>query len=272
VPEPRQSLALALRRAARIVGALLRASLMVGMQYRSDFLLDALTGLVRVAATFAPIALVYTSRDSVAGWGVHDATMVLALFMLLSAILEGIIEPNLGAVVDNIRDGTFDLVLLRPADSQLLVSLRSVAPARMWNAVGGVGAGAWALWHDPPGAALDVAVAGLLLVSGAVGMYGLWLIAISSAFLFVRVDNLRHLLSSIVDAGRWPVEVFSGWVRWALTVVIPVAVFTSFPAMALRGEWDAALLGVGLGVGVAFGVGSRITWRAALARYTSASS
>ncbi|HMV70472.1 MAG TPA: ABC-2 family transporter protein, partial [Myxococcota bacterium] len=136
----------------------------------------------------------------------------------------------------------------------------------------GLAAGAWALSSRPPASALDVAVALLLLASGAVGMYGMWLLAICTAFLFVRVDNLRYLLASIVDAGRWPLDVFSGWVRWALTVVVPVGLFTSFPAMALRGRWDAWLLVVGLGVGAAFGVGSRLAWKAALRRYTSASS
>ncbi|HMV66120.1 MAG TPA: ABC-2 family transporter protein, partial [Myxococcota bacterium] len=91
-----------------VVTALLRVSLLVGLQYRSDFVLDMITGVVRVAATLAPIFLVYGARDQVAGWDAADATTVLALFMVLSAILEGIIEPNLGAVVDDVRTGAFD--------------------------------------------------------------------------------------------------------------------------------------------------------------------
>jgi ABC-2 type transport system permease protein len=103
-------------------------------------------------------------------------------------------------------------------------------------------------------------------------MYGLWLLAICASFWFVRVDNLRYLLWSVTDAGRWPITVFSGPIRWALTVAVPVAVLTSFPALAIRGRWDATLLAVAVATTLAFVVGSRIVWRRSLASYTSASS
>jgi ABC-2 type transport system permease protein len=130
----------------------------------------------------------------------------------------------------------------------------------------------WAIAQRPPASALDVLVAAVLALSGMAAIYGLWLLAVCTSFFFVRVDNLRYLLWSAVDAGRWPLPVFARWVQWALIVAVPVGVVTSFPAMALRGEWDLALLGLGLGIGAAFLVGSRVVWRASLARYTSASS
>jgi ABC-2 type transport system permease protein len=103
-------------------------------------------------------------------------------------------------------------------------------------------------------------------------MYSLWLLAICTSFFFVRVDNLRFLLGAITDAGRWPIPVFRGWLRWVLTFVIPVAIITSFPAMALRGTWDAGLVVTGVLTAVAFVVVSRRLWLYSLASYTSASS
>lgn len=259
-------------RTLRIVGALLRASLLTGLQYRADFVLDGLTGVLRALATIAPLWLVFEHREAVMGWTLEDTTLVLGLFLLLQALLQGLVEPNLGAVVEAVRTGSFDLVLLRPADSQLLVSLQRVAPAHVWDLAAALGLCGWALAQRPPSSALDVAVALLMLVCGAAGMYGLWLLAVSAAFIFVRVDNLRHLLGAVVDAGRWPIPVFSGWVRWVLTVGVPVALFTSFPAMALRGTWDLALVATGVAVGGGFAIVSRWVWVASLARYTSASS
>lgn len=261
-----------LRHGLRVGAALVRASLMTGLQYRSDFVFDGVAGLARTAALAAPLVLVYQHADQVMGWAPPEAALVLALFLLMSGILGGLVEPNLGEVVEAIRTGSLDLVLMKPADAQLLVSLRTVAPSHLWDVLAAGGVAAWALARLPAPGALDVAVAGMLLLLGLAAMYGLWLVTISASFVFVRVDNLRFLLWSATDAGRWPVTVFSGAARWLLTFAVPVALLTSFPAMALLGRWDATLLATAGATAGAFLLGSRAVWTQALGRYTSASS
>jgi ABC-2 type transport system permease protein len=86
------------------------------------------------------------------------------------------------------------------------------------------------------------------------------------------VDNLRFLLVAVTDAGRWPMSFFAGWVRWVLTLVVPVAIVTSFPATSLRGEWTAGFVATGVAVAAGFVIGSRLAWRWSVARYSSASS
>jgi ABC-2 type transport system permease protein len=260
------------RRLLRVVGGLLRASITVSMQYRLDFVVEALSGLLRTAMALGPIGLLFVHRDAVLGWDAVDVATVMGLYLVLHALLAAIVEPNLGAIVEAIRKGTLDFVLLKPADAQLLTAVQQIRLPPLIDLPVGLGLVGWALIQRPPSSPLDVAVAAALALSGIAAIYGLWLLAVCTSFFFVRVDNLRYLLWSAVDAGRWPLPVFARWVQWALIVAVPVGVVTSFPAMALRGAWDAGLLALGLGVGAAFLVGSRLVWRASLARYTSASS
>jgi len=260
-------------RALVVPAALIRTSLSAAIQYRSDFVFEGLTGLLRTAATAATLGLVYWHRTEVAGWTLPEALLVMALFLVMSSLVEAVLEPNLGAVVEAIRNGSLDLLLMKPADAQLLVSASRVAPARLWDAVAGLALGGWAVAQLPTAPApVDWVVAAVLFACGMVAIYGLWLLAICTSFWFVRVDNLRFLLISVSDAGRWPLAVFSDWVRVVLVVVVPVGVVTSFPAMALRGTWSPTVALVAIGVAVAFAVGSRIAWLRALAAYTSASS
>ena len=253
--------------------ALIRTSLSAAMQYRSDFLFEGLTGILRTVATVAALGLVYVHRTEVAGWTMPEAMLVMALFLVMVSLVEAVFEPNLGAVVEAIRNGSLDLLLMKPADAQLLVSASRVDPARLWDCIAGVALGAWAVAQlpEPPGL-LDALVAAVLFACGMVAIYGLWLMAICTSFYFVRVDNLRFLLISVSDAGRWPLPVFSEWVRVLLVVVVPVGVVTSFPAMALRGTWTPWVPLVAFAVAIGFAIGSRLAWRRALASYTSASS
>lgn len=258
-------------RAARVAGALVRTSLATALQYRTDFVLDGVTGLVRAVATLAPLWLVFAQRDQIVGWTEPQVTLVAGLFFLMQGLIAGLIEPNLGEIVEAIRNGNLDLMLLKPADAQLLASVRRIAPGRLWDVAVAAALLAWALPSIDP-APLDVVVAGVLLMAGCGAMYGLWVLAICTSFWLVRVDNLRFLLWAATDAGRFPLDVFTRWVRFGLVVVVPVGLLTTLPVVALRGDWTAGLVGAAVLVAAGFVVGSRVAWTTALASYTSASS
>jgi ABC-2 type transport system permease protein len=63
---------------------------------------------------------------------------------------------------------------------------------------------------------------------------------------------------------------FAARLRVVFTVVIPLAVMTTYPAEALLGRlsWQNAAIAMGMTVGLA--VVSRLVWVRSLSRYTSA--
>jgi ABC-2 type transport system permease protein len=208
----------------------------------------------------------------VVGWSQPEVVLVIGLYFLMQAVLAGLVEPNLGEIVEAIRQGTLDLMLLKPADSQILASVRRVAPSHVWDLLVALGLIAWAVSRLPPPSPLDAVLAVVLLGCGLTAMYGIWLLAICASFFFVRVDNLRFLLWSVTDAGRWPLDVFARWIQVALVVVIPIGLMTTFPVMALSGRWSLPMVLAGFGIAAGFSIGSRIAWTRSLASYTSASS
>jgi ABC-2 type transport system permease protein len=256
----------------RVIGALMRTSVANAMQYRSDFVMGLFTGLGSTLIATVPLFLVYQHTESVLGWTFVDTLLVMGLYLLMNGLVGTFVEPNLGAVVDGIRTGTLDHVLLKPADGQLLVSLSRIQVDRLWDVLAAAVVIGWCLWNLPGLSALDVGVGVLLLGAGLVAIYGLWLIAICTSFFFVRVDNLRFLLWSASGAGRWPVAVYGKALQLVFTFLFPVALVTTFPATALRGDWDAMLVATGIATSLAFLLGSRVVWTRSLAAYTSASS
>ncbi len=261
-----------LLRQASAIGALLRVSLATVMQYRSNFILEMGAGLLKGAGSVAPLALVFWHRTEIGGWDLPHALLVMAFFLIMSGIQAGIFEPNLGEAVNSIRTGALDLILMKPVDAQLLVSLRKFSAAAIWDLVGGVIVATIAITRLPTPGIADLVLAIALFATGVIAMYGLWLLAICVSFFFVRVDNLRFLLWAVTDAGRWPIDVFTGAIRFLLVALVPVALITSFPADAVRGTWSAGTLAVASAVSLLFLAGSRWAWNRSLANYTSASS
>jgi ABC-2 type transport system permease protein len=103
-------------------------------------------------------------------------------------------------------------------------------------------------------------------------MYSMWIICASASFWVVRLDNLVYLLGAIFDVARWPTQVFQGLWRVVFTFIIPVAVMTTFPAMALLGRLDLEHTLATLGGSALMLVISRAVWKFAIRSYTSASS
>ena len=90
------------------------------------------------------------------------------------------------------------------------------------------------------------------------------------AFWFVAVENLAVLFDALFESARFPVSAYPGSLRFILIYLLPVAWITTVPPSILTGRpgVGAAILAAGVAVGTL--ALTRILWRAALSRYTSA--
>ncbi len=258
-------------RYARLLGIQIRASALLSLQYRVDFLIQAVMSLFWTGAALVPLVVLFQMREGVAGWAWSEALVVVGFFTMLKGVLAGAIQPGLLGVTEHIRKGTLDFLLLKPADAQFLVSTAKFDLARVSDFLGGVAILAFALvrgGHEVTGRGVLVALA--LLVGAVAILYSIWILVIALAFFVVKVDNLSYLFISIYDAARWPSSIFRGIFAFVFTFVIPLALMTTYPALAILGKLTAVQLGGALATALAFLVVSRLVWRKAIRKYTSA--
>lgn len=261
------------RRLSRAVGASLRVAVMTALQYRVSFLGEMAVAVFWLAWTIVPLFVLFQFDASFAGWSQSDAIIVVGFFITLTGLLDAFIDPNLSAVVEHVRQGTFDFLLLKPVDAQLLVSVHRTAPAKLPHVIVGVVVAGYGAARLPAAPRLiDVLAALLLLLSGAGVLHSLWTIVVSLSFKFVRVDNLSYLLRAVIDAGRWPLAFYPVAVRVVLTFIVPVGLMTTYPALALRGTLTQSGVAIALAVSAAFALLARLTWQRAVRQYASASS
>ena len=255
----------------RLLGVQFRASAQVAMQYRVEFLVEGAMAFFWMAWAVVPLVVVYAHRPSVAGWSFDQALVVVGIFILMKGVLEGAVNPSLASVVEHIRKGTLDFVLLKPADAQFLVSTARFDLWKVSDLIAGVAMGVIALHrlgHVPSARAL--LVTSLLLGIAVLILYSIWILVISLAFSVVKVDNLSFLFSSIYDAARWPSSVFRGAVAFVFTFVIPLTVMTTYPALALLDRLAPWRAGVAGGGALLFAGVARVVWLRSLRRYTGA--
>ena len=262
-----------MKRFFAIVRAQLRASAALALQYRLEFVVEGALAVLWVGVTLVPIVVVFGKAQEVAGWSFPEMLLVLGWFVALKGFLEGAVSPSLINVIEHVRQGTLDFVLLKPADAQLLVSIAKIEPWRVIDFAGAVAIFAYAfhqIGHGPsPG---QVAVALAMLLAALLVLYSIAILVVSIAFIAVRVDNLLYLFQSVFDVARWPSTVFRGALAVVFTYVLPLALMTTYPALALLGKLTPATAFGALAGTLLFAGFARLAWRASIGRYTSASS
>jgi ABC-2 type transport system permease protein len=262
-----------MKRTLAILRAQLRASVALALQYRVEFIAEGALAILWMAVALVPVLVVFGTRTAVEGWTFPEMLLVLGWFVALKGILEGAVSPSLMAVIEHIRKGTLDFVLLKPADAQLLVSVAKLEP---WRVVDVAGAGvifayAFAKLGRAPTAG-EIAAAFAMLLAALLVLYSIAILVVSIAFFAVRVDNLLYLFQSIFDVARWPSSIFRGVLAILFTYVLPLALMTTYPALALLGRLRP-LTGLGALFGtLVFAAFARLVWSLSIRRYTSASS
>lgn len=250
----------------------MRVSALHELQYRVNFWVQLVNSMLAVGTGLIAIAVVYTHTDDLGGWSSPELLVVLGVHTLIGGVLRTFVQPNMWQLISDVEWGRLDYTLTRPADSQLIVSVRQV---NIWSSVDmalGLGIIVWAVREMPgqvgPGGLIGFLIA---VVCGSIIIYAMWLSAVTIVFKTINIGDLMQVLSGIYEAGRWPVGIYPLWLRGALTVVFPLAFAITVPAELIAGRvgwwWVLAALGV---TGVALLLSRRL-WTWGIRNYSGAS-
>jgi len=257
----------------RLIRVFLKINIQMSLAYRADTIVNILLNLMWLGWELLSLNIIFSNTTNLGGWGPAELIALLGVFRLVNTLMAGLLWPNTEKFNASVRDGSLDYTLLMPANSQFLVSFARITIWRVWDLV----------------LALILIVVGIrmggdtttplsilsflaLTISGAVVIYSLWIVLIAFTFWFTKFDNNVTILQALLDSGRYPATIYPSWLRVIVTFIVPIAVATTVPLQALRGEltgWNVlAFMGVGL---ASFLVSSRV-WKTGVRRYSGASS
>jgi len=256
----------------RLVWLFIRLGMLHELAYGTNLVVQVVSSTLGLVAALLLLLAMFAQTETLAGWRAPELLVVLGVFYLVTGLLGTLVRPSLQAFVDDVLRGTLDFTLTRPRDAQVLVSTKQVEVWQLVDVGLGLGLLGSALvqldGRVGPAQAVGFVVA---LGAGILTMYSCCMLLATLAFWFVRMDNVLIVFLSFWEAGRWPVDMYPGWLRGTLTFIIPVAFATTVPAQVLTGQVAVvAVLGTLAAAGVLLAV-ARLVWLRGLRRYTGAS-
>ncbi len=256
----------------RLVGAHLRSQL----QYRLSFALDLTGATLLTFLDFVAILVIFSQVDALGDWSVAEVALLYGLATISFAFADLVIG-HLDLFPNMIRQGTFDVILLRPLPSLFQVVASDFAVRRVGKALQGLAVLAVALagldvdWTVGRVVMLPVAVVSGALIYGAV-----WVALATIAFWIVdAIEFVNAFTYGGNFLSEYPLEVFAAWLRSLVVFVLPIAFVAYFPALYVLDKDDGlglpdALRFASPAVAVAAAAVAGLVWTRAVRHYRSA--
>jgi ABC-2 type transport system permease protein len=259
-------------RYVRIFRSFLSTEFQFEMEYRTNFFMGIFEMLLVVGTSLAAVLVIFSHTGSLNGWSLPQMVALTGVYYLVQGGVNIVFSPSFERLMEHVRQGTLDFTLLKPASAQFLVSTRHLSLVRVVDLFMGVGVMAAGLVMLGNSLSLgSVLVFIVTLCAGIACVYALLLTLVTLAFWFVRIENLLAIFWAFTDAGRFPIDVYPGWLRLTLATVVPIGIAVTVPAEAISGRLSPESLLTML-AGTIFAVGfATWFWRRGLQSYTGAS-
>jgi ABC-2 type transport system permease protein len=270
----------------RVLLTFARNSLVRAMMFRMNFILECLTSLSWVFMNLGFYVLLFSFTDSIgrsSGWGHYEFFVFLATMQLVNSLVEVCFMPNAEEFSELVRMGGLDFALLKPIDTQFLISLAKFDWSGLTNFVFAavlLGYSLVQLWHVP--GLIEIVLYPFYILCGVAILYSL-MIALSATTVWLgRNQSIYEFWFYITNFSRYPLEIYrdapGGFgmpLYIAFTYILPIMVVVNVPARLLAKPFDAEqwpLAAFALAATAASLAASRWLFGRALDGYRSASS
>ncbi len=272
-----------------------RNSLVRDMTFRSNFIIEMISSMSWLCMNLGFYLIIFHYAESIGvgtGWGRYEFLIFFGTTALINSLVQAFFMPNAEEFSELIRTGNLDFALLKPIDTQFLISLNRVNWSSLGNAVFAVCLMSFCLSKlEAAGNGFALGMVGPLLypiyvVCGALILYSLMISLASTSIWLGRNQSLYNFWFYITNFSRYPMEIYDGpedaprrWIgrslRGFFSFVIPVLVAVNVPARLLakpleKEYWPLAVFAVFATAASLWA--SRWVFYRALGSYRSASS
>ncbi len=259
----------------------LRNSLVRSMMFRGHFLIEMVTQTFWIAAQLILFQIIYGKVSQIQDWSQYEYFAFLATGMLINGLVEAFFMPNCANLSEKIRTGNMDFAMLKPIDTQFLISFETVDFAMVNQVIISLGILGFSLWKlGVTLTFINVVMYLLLIVVGVTLFYSLMIALASTSIWMGRNQSLYEFWFYVTVFARYPQnfyrQAWGGEILWfAFSFMLPILLVVTVPARVLLQktlEPNAIVLFVAPAATLVCLFASRWIFNYSLKHYRSASS
>jgi viologen exporter family transport system permease protein len=246
----------------------------VRVSYRGDFFISAATSMTATIFSLGFVFVLFTRIPRLANWRIEEVLFLYG-FSLIPFGLFNVLSLNLyefGAIY--IMEGKFDRVLTRPLSSLFQVLFETFRIESLQEVLVGTVVVVWAgrrlayHWNI-----VDILLLAVFALCGGVIYVSVFLFLSTFSFWWEDRIGIHPPFWNLLAFGRYPLSIYSGYIQFLLSWIIPFGFATFYPASRLLGRPEFRLYAPLVPVVAAAALALAMTsWHFGLRRYSSTGS
>ncbi len=256
-----------------IYGQLLKLNFSNLTSYRSNFVNNMLSAVAWGIFTFGSVVLLTLNVSKAYGWKREEIILLSGAYSIMIGIFHTIFSRNFERMSTIINLGQLDYVLVKPVDSQFLLSFWFVNYTMLIRLPMGFAI----IWYALRMLGTNVDIVSVLwfiafMILGILLLYSIWFMVATLTIWYTRISNIVDLMFSVSSIARFPREMISNFNEYLFIILLPIT-FVMIPSTRFllhkASLTDTVVLTL---FSIIFLWLSRKFWKFALRFYTSASS
>ncbi len=240
------------------------------LAYQMNFWSEVLSSFIWGSFHFILIIILTSKTSSVYNWSRDELILLTATFSILWGFFHILFTRNFSKLATIIDLGELDSYLIKPIDSQFLLSLNYINFTGIVRVLLGILVSILIISKNH----IHISLINLfgyivLLFFGLTLIYSIWFIVTSFMIWFTKLSNLIDFLYNISGISKYPPSMLKETKSFIFFILFPITIFISTPTKVLLNKvltGDVILLII---LSIVFLVISNLFWKFALRSYTS---
>ncbi len=219
----------------RLIGARIRAQL----QYRASFAMYVAGAFALAFVDFLTVLVIFTHLPRLGGWTLGEVAFLYGT-SYISFKLTDLIVGHLDHLTDQVQQGEFDQVLVRPLGALFQVFTSDFQLRHLGSIAQGIVVFGVALTMvDVMWTSARVVMLAAMLVCGIVIFASVWIVGATTTFWSVRANEY---VNAFTYGGNqltsYPLNIYAGWLRRLFAFVVPLAFVNYYPSLYILNKPD----------------------------------
>lgn len=256
----------------RLLLIFIKQSLQKQLAYRMDFMISAFVTFLWSGLRIVFYKFSFGFVGTIGDWNFGRAMILTGVFLSVMSIYKIFFEESFNEFVHTIYNGNLDFILLKPVNSQIMISLRYIKLHGISRLLVGIFVFIWGARLE----GLHITFAHwlifiLMMLVGVIIYYSIYFISLCSVFYLGYIRNINFLFRPILSMLFIPFDTILGGINALISWIFPIVFVATVPARVLFDVNPLQIL-QGLFLGILLLFLGNLIWKQSLKNYASLNS
>lgn len=249
-------------------------SIAAQMEYRFNFIMSILIECAFLLAKSLYIIVVYKTGVNINGLSPDSILLFIGTYTIMTGIMGVFFFPNITKISDYIKDGSLDMLIIKPISLQFLVTLRYLdLGLSLPNIIGGSVMCIISCSHlGIPLTLVNLSGYLLLIIGSTIMTYVLLFLPSLISFFIVKTQAIYDITFALWDFNNMPMGIYNRHIQKLGLYIFPIFLISNFPSMFLLKQLNTFNVIWAIIAPILFLAIFKLLWNLCIKNYSSASS